>query len=992
MKLYQPTTAFVVLLSLSSSAGAFNIRDHGSLASNEAKNLPALEGNEFWSRYLGLYSFSLPPTPPPRLPSPPAQTPPPVTPPPTVSPLTPLPTPLVTLLPTPPPIVSTGTPPFVPPPLTTSPTSHPIVPPSCLVAVNTTCSSQNGVACTEIRPPSGLCSTGKSLTSLRFTYVANTCGKSQNAQGAAAACQDYNRGPVPSATGVVTCTAPDGSILFSSTALTPGSSFIVSGKNGGSLPQFITCGVTAQDTTPWQLDSIDVSGDVKLFLKNQFGAFELEACTNVDHQTEDCLLKITYTFDLSNVGPVSTKIDSFEISKNSQTSDMIGFVPQSNLTPGMTTEVTAGDTIDSCVPASYQVDASVTARPPLGLPCFGSFNYSFDVLSSLTPAPTPAPTAEKLTPAPVTPLPTLTPTPPPRTLPPLLPPTSAPVSPPTPPPASPPISPPVSVSPTVKPPSSPTAISSPTRPPSPNLSCLLDLNLDCQPPEGATSCNKIPPVVTQCLQRPTEITMLLYGGNCSQSFNMQSSILFRCFDSKSGPPTTPGSQVFIVATDTKGQGITYFSGFVNIGTTYTLSDNGNQVDANMNITIYSSSNLSPTNVLETLVYHSSCSSRNLFLGDRFGASQLVAFRNNAQGDISLFQNANFQFSIKLPFTLTGSATLTSLVSVTNFLGVLNFTRQVAGLKVSAGQEIILSQPIPLDLTERRRYTAVTTLTGVISTGQSCSASDVTTFIAGNPAIPGFPTIAPTGASGATPSPTTNPLTSPCRLRTLIRCVVPNREFFSCDALSAPSTTACSGDSFPSYLQFRYVGGDGLPDTVFVSIVSNHTIFEGFVNKFGFINAYGNYRSRSVPIVFSNTPNGTVLASFDVPTACNGSDLILYKNYGGVLQLSGFANNVTGLVNGFAAVQLDYVLQNDGDAPITVTSASIASAFSGNNTLLPSPVSISGKGEVDLGNETAVLNLQSAAGKTLNFGLSASGSASGTGFPCFDVSGYALSVR
>jgi hypothetical protein len=365
--------------------------------------------------------------------------------------------------------------------------------------------------------------------------------------------------------------------------------------------------------------------------------------------------------------------------------------------------------------------------------------------------------------------------------------------------------------------------------------------------------------------------------------------------------------------------------------------------------------------------------------------------------VSLFQSASYQFSIKLPFALTGSATLTSLVSITNF-GVFNFTDEVYGLNVSAGQEIVVSQPISLDLSQRRRYTALTTLTGVSSTGQNCTATDFTSFIAGNPIPPVFPTFAPTGVIGATLAPTTNPLTTPCRLRALIQCLIPNGEASSCANLAAPSTTACSGNNPPSFLQFRYVGGNGLPDQVYVSIiVGPGPAFQGVVDKFGFINAYGNFNTGGNALVISTVVNGTSgtqLASIDIPTDCTGSDLVLYNTYGGVLELTAFANNVTGLVYGFAAVELEYILQNNGDAPITVTSALVSSDFSGNNTLIDSPISIPGHGQIDLGNETAIVNLESAktSGTTLQFILSASGAASGTNYPCADVATYAFFVH
>jgi hypothetical protein len=166
---------------------------------------------------------------------------------------------------------------------------------------------------------------------------------------------------------------------------------------------------------------------------------------------------------------------------------------------------------------------------------------------------------------------------------------------------------------------------------------------------------------------------------------------------------------------------------------------------------------------------------------------------------------------------------------------------------------------------------------------------------------------------------------------------------------------------------------------------------------GFFNAYGPFNANGVPVVISTVVDGNPgqqLASFGVPTGCTGSDVVLYDTYGGVLQLSAFANTVSGLVYGFATVELDYILQNNGDKPVTVTAATVVSDFSGTNSLISSPLTIPGNGQVDLGNETAIINLNDAkaAGSTFHFLLNATGTASVTGFPCVDATQYAFSIH
>jgi hypothetical protein len=272
-----------------------------------------------------------------------------------------------------------------------------------------------------------------------------------------------------------------------------------------------------------------------------------------------------------------------------------------------------------------------------------------------------------------------------------------------------------------------------------NETCSVSINVQCNPDGDLEGCDNILPLVTQCNQRPNELTMRYNGGDCSQSFNIQPASLFVCEDFQGGPPTEEGALSYILAVDVKGQNIVYFEGFKAVGEEYTIRDGGNRVDANMNISVYSTDVIDFANMIQTIVYHSSCS-RNLFLKDRFGSSQLVGFVNDLQGNVSCFFNSNYDFTIVNSGDF--GAEFVSLISSTN-LGEFNLTDQVLGASVAPGESFTLSLPISLDLTVRQRYTVLSTITGrTEGSGLICSDTDFLTFVAGNPLPPIFPTASP----------------------------------------------------------------------------------------------------------------------------------------------------------------------------------------------------------------------------------------------------------
>ena len=122
-----------------------------------------------------------------------------------------------------------------------------------------------------------------------------------------------------------------------------------------------------------------------------------------------------------------------------------------------------------------------------------------------------------------------------------------------------------------------------------------------------------------------------------------------------------GDQSYIIVSNAKGEGIIYHEGFVPVGSDYSIvtPPGEEEFTADQRIMIYTNDPVADpsSDLLQEVGYHTSCS-QPLELKDRYGASQLVGFRNEVQGNVTcLYQ---LEFSWKLVFQLM-SMGITSLI-------------------------------------------------------------------------------------------------------------------------------------------------------------------------------------------------------------------------------------------------------------------------------------------------------------------------------------------
>jgi len=477
------------------------------------------------------------------------------------------------------------------------------------------------------------------------------------------------------------------------------------------------------------------------------------------------------------------------------------------------------------------------------------------------------------------------------------------------------------------------------------LGCYVTVDTDCTPSGQSTDCGSVVVTRTRCEDRPLAMVFRYNGGTCDQSDNIQNSDLFQCFDFQGGPPVVAGETSYITVTDIKGGQIIYHADTVAVGGEYTVADELDfQVEANMNVTTWRNSNMDPLDMLQTLVFHSSCS-QNLFLKDRFGAHQLVVFVNEEQGLQSCFFNATFTLTIDNDVRGTG-AILETLTSNTNY-GLFDFSEQYKGTILEPGTTLTPapSFDVVIDLTVVTNNVVFTTITANSEQGFFCGDSDFVTFVTGLALPPNVPTRAPTSAPTITPLPTPDPETTACQLQAIVSCDVTNAAgLFECDNIVPPTSTQCLSGGFPRELEFIYRGGDcpgttsqnfacqgsANLDEVWITIISgnNNILWNQITTRDSFMDLRG--VDQSVEVTISTVENGRVgeeIQSMTFNTTCTSASGLRLKDTFGALELVEFttvAGDGSVAVNAaFANVAITYAVELQAGTAIraSVTSAS-----------------------------------------------------------------------
>ena len=403
-------------------------------------------------------------------------------------------------------------------------------------------------------------------------------------------------------------------------------------------------------------------------------------------------------------------------------------------------------------------------------------------------------------------------------------------------------------------------------------------------------------------------------------------------------PQEPDAVVYMQATAKDDLDTVFFEGPISLNELYNVTDpSGDRLPADMNLTLYDSDPATGGTLLQRVQYHSSCS-QNLFLKDRYGASQLVAFFNEVQGLVDCFITSNYTFTIGNNGTLP--ATLDSLVALTTPFGPFDLTDEVLGQNLQPGEPFVVYLPVVIDLTVRQRYTVLATITGTFTDSAPCSSSDFLDFVAGNGLPPSVPTLAPTTSPTRSPAPTFNAANNACELETSIQCRITSGGSGSCGNFVIPATTCSDGEN-PSSLTWKMVTGSCADSTA----SPDKTDCEGTVTGDGpFQVEAGGFSgtvAKDATFTVNNPGNkmdvtisgGGSTQTQTIETSCDPEDdLTLGKTFGG-LQLVGFTDG-SGPVSPVVEFVNDYIVFNP-QVTATILSASESYTLNGVNWRLES---------------------------------------------------------
>ena len=153
-----------------------------------------------------------------------------------------------------------------------------------------------------------------------------------------------------------------------------GETFTVNG-GAGPLPEVIYCTISNQNGDLLQWNMIDTSVNEPLYLKEQYGAFQVEGCNN-----QQCLQGLDMTYTIVNGGSHSLNVVDVARSFNGEQSESLVDMLSSNpLALGETAVVEEAVGLDICQTVSLLVAVDVDGQPDDGPECDDSSELVFGV-------------------------------------------------------------------------------------------------------------------------------------------------------------------------------------------------------------------------------------------------------------------------------------------------------------------------------------------------------------------------------------------------------------------------------------------------------------------------------------------------------------------------------------------------------------------------------------------------------------------------------------
>ena len=247
--------------------------------------------------------------------------------------------------------------------------------------------------------------------------------------------------------------------------------------------------------------------------------------------------------------------------------------------------------------------------------------------------------------------------------------------------------------------------------------------MECNAADGSGTCDSIHLEKIQCKGPPSDLVFRFLGGNCSSYAYETSESLGQCVDYNGGPSAKIGEHYYIRVTDLDDFDVLYFESELSVGESFLINATGVGMKPETLILVYSSSDTSESNLLQSIVLLSDCHVA-LSLQDYMGSMQLIGYTDSVQGTVSSLVDVVYTFTIhNIPGGNT--ANLTSLYSITN-LGVIDVP--VEGAIVVPNSTVAFTHELAIDASMQRRYTALSSLIGSLSDGSECSKKNLLTFV------------------------------------------------------------------------------------------------------------------------------------------------------------------------------------------------------------------------------------------------------------------------
>lgn len=257
--------------------------------------------------------------------------------------------------------------------------------------------------------------------------------------------------------------------------------------------------------------------------------------------------------------------------------------------------------------------------------------------------------------------------------------------------------------------------------------CMLDVDVTCTS-SGGVGCEDAFPAALQCEGQATTLSLQYLGGNCDQSFNMQSNLVFACANGRGGREPNLVDPVFI---EVDADDFTVmFAGMVEVGQVYTIALEGAPLPQSATIGIFTNSTMLIETRLQTVRFNPSCVDSILAMNNKFGANQVVGWENSAQGVVDSTVPQTLSFNYDITNTGTVNSNLQFLTSTFSdggpfsFVGRANFTNVVLGPNQS--QSVTIDVPdIPID--DRRTVLVETEVVGTSPSNAQCIGTDESVF-------------------------------------------------------------------------------------------------------------------------------------------------------------------------------------------------------------------------------------------------------------------------